>query len=149
MFKYICVIKLKINQIRFHGSSSQPKKEVWTWYLRLLENQESPGIVAFFSTWKAWKKSTGSGQRWKSIKCHCLKKCSRGQKLWSTDLAETWHRSWCIKIFQKPIWLTSLTFSFGVSGEGVIFLHFEHQKLSLSGDISKCHKTQLVNRASK
>ena len=28
------------------------------------------------------------------IKCHCLRKCSRGQKLWSTDLAETWHRSW-------------------------------------------------------
>ena len=28
------------------------------------------------------------------LKCHCLRKCSRGQKLWSTDLAETWHRSW-------------------------------------------------------
>ena len=28
------------------------------------------------------------------IKCHCLRKCSRGQNLWSTDLAETWHRSW-------------------------------------------------------
>ena len=26
--------------------------------------------------------------------CHCLRKCSRGQNLWSTDLAETWHRSW-------------------------------------------------------
>ena len=23
------------------------------------------------------------------FKCHCLRKCSRGQKLWSTDLAET------------------------------------------------------------
>ena len=29
-----------------------------------------------------------------SFKCHCLRKCSRGQKLWLTDLAETWHRSW-------------------------------------------------------
>ena len=29
-----------------------------------------------------------------SFKCHCLRKCSRGQNLWSTDLAETWHRSW-------------------------------------------------------
>ena len=28
------------------------------------------------------------------FKCHCLRKCSRGQKLWSTNLAETWHRSW-------------------------------------------------------
>ena len=28
------------------------------------------------------------------IKCHCLRKCSRDQKLWSTDLAETWHRGW-------------------------------------------------------
>ena len=28
------------------------------------------------------------------LQCHCLRKCSRGQKLWSTDLAETWHRSW-------------------------------------------------------
>ena len=27
------------------------------------------------------------------LKCHCLRKCSRGQNLWSTDLAETWHRS--------------------------------------------------------
>ena len=24
------------------------------------------------------------------LKCHCLRKCSRVQKLWSTDLAETW-----------------------------------------------------------
>ena len=29
-----------------------------------------------------------------SLKCHCLRKCSRGQKLWSTDLAEAWHRRW-------------------------------------------------------
>ena len=29
-----------------------------------------------------------------SFKCYCLRNCSRGQKLWSTDLAETWHRSW-------------------------------------------------------
>ena len=28
------------------------------------------------------------------VKCNCLRKCSRGQTLWSTDLAETWHRSW-------------------------------------------------------
>ena len=28
------------------------------------------------------------------LKYYCLRKCSRGQKLWSTDLAETWLRSW-------------------------------------------------------
>ena len=28
------------------------------------------------------------------LKCHCLRKCSRDEKLWSTDLAETWLRSW-------------------------------------------------------
>ena len=39
--------------------------------------------------------------------CHCLRECYRGQKLWSTDLAETWHRS-CDKVFQEPLWLTSL-----------------------------------------
>ena len=55
-----------------------------------------------------------------SIKCHCLRKCSRDQKLWSTDLAETWHRSWDNEIFKKPLWLTSLSFSFGVTG-GVSF----------------------------
>ena len=47
-----------------------------------------------------------------SIKCHCLRKCSRGKKLWLTDLAE---EVGCDKVFQKPPWLTSLTFSFGVS----------------------------------
>ena len=50
--------------------------------------------------------------------CHCLRECSRGQKLWSTDLAET--EAGCDEAFQKPLWLTSLTFSFGVSGRGVL-----------------------------
>ena len=27
------------------------------------------------------------------LKCSCLRKCSRGQKWWSTDSAETWHKS--------------------------------------------------------
>ena len=30
----------------------------------------------------------------------------------------------CDKIFQKPLWLTSLTFSFGVTGGGVSFFPF-------------------------
>ena len=38
---------------------------------------------------------------------------------------------WCDEIFQKPLWLTSLTFSFRVSGRGSHFLPFEHQKSSL------------------
>ena len=43
----------------------------------------------------------------------------------------------CDEIFQKPLWLTSLTFSFGVTGGGVHFLRFEHQKSSLPGGILK------------
>ena len=42
----------------------------------------------------------------------------------------------CDEIFQKPLWLTSLTFSFGVTG-GSHFLPFEHQKSSLPGGILK------------
>ena len=42
----------------------------------------------------------------------------------------------CDAIFQKPLWITSLTFSFGVTG-GSKFLLFEHQKSSLSGGILK------------
>ena len=49
----------------------------------------------------------------KCVKCHCLRKYSRGQKLWSTDLAQTLGTEvGCNERFQKPIWLTSLTFSF-------------------------------------
>ena len=58
-----------------------------------------------------------------SLKCHCLRKCSRakscGQSIWlklGTEFG-------CDEIFQKPLWLTSLTFSFGVTG-GVSFLAF-------------------------
>ena len=32
--------------------------------------------------------------RMDDIKCPCLRKCSRGRNWWSTDLAETWHKSW-------------------------------------------------------
>ena len=58
--------------------------------------------------------------------------------MWSTDLAETWQRSWVI--FQKPPWLTSLTFSFVVMGGGGGVSHFspfEHRKSSLPGGILK------------
>ena len=45
----------------------------------------------------------------------------------------------CDEIFQKPLWLTSLTFSFGVTGGGggVSFLPFEHEKSSPPGGILK------------
>ena len=42
----------------------------------------------------------------------------------------------CDEIFQKPLWLPSLTFSFGVTG-GSHFWPFEHQKSSLPGAILK------------
>ena len=71
------------------------------------------------------------------LKCHCLRKCSRakscGQPIWLKLGTEVG----CNEIFQKPIWLTSLTFSFGVSGGGSHFLPYEHQKSSLPGDILK------------
>ena len=38
---------------------------------------------------------------WWSLMCHSLRKCSRDQKLWSTDLAETWHRSWLWRDISK------------------------------------------------
>ena len=63
----------------------------------------------------------------------------------------------CGEIFQKPLWLTSLTFSFGVSGGGGgggvgwQILPFEYQKSSLPGVIFKvrCHDTLLVSCAAK
>ena len=66
----------------------------------------------------------------KSFKRHCLRKCSRGQPIWLKLGAEVG----CNEIFQRPIWLTSLTVSFGISG-GSHFLPLEHQKSSLPGDI--------------
>ena len=41
------------------------------------------------------------------------------------------------EVFQEPIWLTSLTFSFGVSGGVCHVLLLKHQKSSLPGDILK------------
>ena len=73
------------------------------------------------------------------VKCHCLRKCSRGQiccgqLIWlrlDTEFG-------CDEIFQQPLWLTSLTLSFGVSGGGgVSFFALHHQKSSLSGGILK------------
>ena len=49
----------------------------------------------------------------------------------------------CHEIFQRPLWLTSLTFSFRVTvgggggGGGMSILPFEHQKSSLPGGILK------------
>ena len=42
----------------------------------------------------------------------------------------------CNEIFEKSFWLTSVTFSFGVTG-GSHFLPFEHQTSSLPGGILK------------
>ena len=76
-------------------------------------------------------------------KCHCLRKCSRGQKLWSIDLAETWHRSWVWWDISKATLahFSGSTFSFGVTEEqgvgGSLFLPFEHWKSSFPGSTLK------------
>ena len=68
------------------------------------------------------------------VQCHCLRKCFRGQKLWSTDLAETWHRSWVwwLRYFKSHfgslLWLLVLELQGGSH-----LLPFEHQKSSLPG----------------
>ena len=49
-----------------------------------------------------------------------------GQPIWLKLRTE----AGCDEIFQKPLWLTSLTSSFAVTG-GCQFLPFEHQKSSL------------------
>ena len=74
-------------------------------------------------------------------KCHCLRKCSRGQKLWSIDLAETWHRSWVWwdnyfkSHFGSLLWLLVLELQGGVGGGH--FLPFEHWKSSFPAGILK------------
>ena len=57
---------------------------------------------------------------------------SCGQPIWLKLGTE----AGCDEIFQKPLWLTSLTFSFGVTMESHI-LPFEHQKSSLPAGILK------------
>ena len=55
----------------------------------------------------------------------------------------------CHEIFQKPIWLTSLTLSFRVSGGVSFFALWAQKNPSFQGSFWKCHKTQLVNCAAK
>ena len=57
---------------------------------------------------------------------------SCGQPIWLELGTEVGYN----EIFQKPLWLTYLSFSFGVKG-GSHFLPFEHQKSSLTGGILK------------
>ena len=59
----------------------------------------------------------------------------------------------CDEIFQKPLWLTSLTFSFGVTeggGGGVShFLPFSTKNPAFQEAFWKCVKTPLVNCTAK
>ena len=77
------------------------------------------------------------------FKCHCLRKCSRGQKLWSTDLAETWHRSWVWYFkshFGSLLWLLVLELQ-----GGLIFCPLSTKNPAFW----KCDKTPLVHCAGK
>ena len=77
------------------------------------------------------------------LKYYCLRKCSRGQKLWSTDLAETWLRSWVWWDISKATLAHfsdfSDFFSFRVSIRNPAF----------QGAFWKCHNSPLVNCAAK
>ena len=55
----------------------------------------------------------------------------------------------CDEIFQKPLWLAPLTFSFGVTGGGLIFCPFSTKNPAFQGAFWKCYKTPLVNCAAK
>ena len=90
------------------------------------------------------------------LKYYCLRKCSRGQKLWSTDLAETWLRSWVWWDISKA---TSAHFSdlsdffsfrvTGGGGGGLIFCPFSTKNRAFQGAFWKCHNSPLVNCAAK
>ena len=82
IFKYIVVIKLKINQICFRGSSSLPEQGEWTGFIQVLENQESPGILLWHfsalgslgkrplvleSSGNNWFLKTGMGNVWMTL----------------------------------------------------------------------------------
>ena len=70
---------------------------------------------------------------------------SCGQPIWlkfGTDV-------WCDEIFQKPLWLTSLTSSFGVTRGGLIFCPLSTTNPAFKGAFWKCDKTPLVNCAAK
>ena len=82
----------------------------------------------------------------RELKCHCLRKSSRGQKLWSTDLAKTWNRSWVWWDISKA---TFAHFSFGVT-EGVsFFCPLSTKNPAFQGAFWKCHNSPLVNFAAK
>ena len=69
--------------------ASYPIRRVFLQHISLRVSVESVINKRKSSCHFAWRNASDIG-----LKCHCLRKCSRGQKLWSTDLAETCHRSW-------------------------------------------------------
>ena len=75
------------DQVKFPASwECGVSLRTWNWvFWRLLENGE-------FNNGNFTEKVSIIADL--CFKCHCLRKCSRGKKLWSTVLAETWHRSW-------------------------------------------------------
>ena len=95
-----------------------------------------------------WKKIVTSLQVCR-LKCHCLRKCSRGQKLLSTDLAETWHRSWVWWDISKATLAYFSDFSFWSYMGGLIFGLLSTKHPAFEGEFWKCHKTPLVNCATK
>ena len=69
--------------------------------------------------WIKWCLMHGK-KKLRLLKCHCLRKCSRGQKCGSAEFDETCPRSWPYWDISKPSWFCSLTFSSKVTG-GVLF----------------------------
>ena len=84
-----------------------------------------------------------------SFECHCLRKCSRGQKLLSTDLAETWHRSWVQWGISRANLAHFSDFQFWSFRGCVMFCSSSTKNLAFQGTFWKCHKTQLINCAAK
>ena len=70
---------------------------------------------------------------------------SCGQPIWLKLGTE----AGCDEIFQKPLWLTSLTFSFGSYRGDLICCPLSTKNPAFQGAFCKCDKTPLVNCAAK
>ena len=83
------------------------------------------------------------------FKWNCLRKCSKGQKLRSTDLAETWQRSWVWWDISTATLAHFSDFQFWSYREGLIFCPLSTKNPAFQGAFWKCDKTPLVNFAAK
>ena len=84
-----------------------------------------------------------------SLKCQCLRKCSRGQNFWSTDLADTWHRSWVWWDIPKATLAHFSDFWFWSFQGDLISCPLSTKNPAFQGTFLKCNKTRLVNCAAK